>query len=247
MSAKRKEKPTDPEVNPLYFALAEDMRAKISQGEWKEGQQIPTEEQLSLLFNVSRTTVRRALEILVQERMLQKIRPKGTFVRPASERDYTLRTFNRGFTEEMVERGGNPKTLLAKVTISHANLELAQKLHLEPGDEVLYLERLRGDGIKAFVYFETWLSSTHHFSLRANDYYGSLYQLLREKGYAMRKQYEEFEAILPSERIAAILDVKPETAILKRTIGAVSHDKNLYEYTTCYYIGNEYLYRFDYQ
>lgn len=231
---------------PLYTQLADQLRDKISSGAWHSGQQIPTEEQLCAEFNVSRTTARRALEILVNEKLLEKRRPTGTFVRPIEERDHMLKTYNRGFTEELVEQGKDPQTILAKVSLSHASYEVARHLHVKPGSEVIYLERLRGAGQKVFVYFETWLPYRKDIPLRDESYYQSLYAMLRNKGFHMRKEFEEFEAILPDERIQDILEVKRNTAILKRIIGAASSDHSLYEYTVCYYIGSEYLYRFDY-
>ncbi len=231
---------------PLYAQLAEQFREQIQTEAWKPSEQIPTEEQLCESFNVSRTTVRRALEILVQEKLLERRRPKGTFVRPMEDRDHTLKTFHRGFTEELVEQGKNPQTLFAKVELSHASVEVARQLKIKPGEQVLFVQRLRGAGQKAFVYFQTWLTYQEQLPLRGEEYYQSLYALLRSKGIHMRKRFEEFEAILPDEHIQDVLGIKRNTAVLKRTIGAAAVNQEFYEYTVCFYIGSEYLYRFDY-
>lgn len=231
---------------PLYAQLADQFRAQISSERWQPGQQIPTEDELCTLFNVSRTTVRRALEVLVQEKLLEKRRPKGTFVRLMEDRDYTLKTYHRGFTEELVEQGKNPYTILAKVELSHASVEVAKHLKIKPGEPVIYVQRLRGAGQKVFVYFQTWLTYKDNLPLRDEDYYQSLYALLRSRGIHMRKHFEEFEAILPDEAIQEVLRIKRNTAVLKRTIGASAVNLDYYEYTVCYYIGSEYLYRFDY-
>lgn len=232
---------------PLYMQLADALREKIASGEWAGGSKIPTEAQLGQDFNVSRITVRRALEILVRERLLVKKRPRGTFVRPMDERTHLLMTYHRGFTEELIEQGRDPRTLDVSVEVTHANLELAERLNVHAGDHVLYLRRTRGDGEKAFVYFETWLSEVGDLPLHRDRYYGSLYALLREHGFDMKTRYEEFEAILPDEHIQEVLKVTKFTPILCRTIGASSIDDKFREYTKCYYIGSEYLYRFDYR
>ena len=231
---------------PLYAYLADQLRSKISCGAWGDGEQIPTEEQLCQEFNMSRTTVRRALDLLVNEKLLEKKRPKGTFVRSAEERDHILKTYHRGFTEKLIEQGGDPKTLRAKVVLTHPSLEIATNLGIEPTDDVIFLQRLRGDGQKAFVLFETYLTYWDELPLTSHDYYGSLYVLLGEKGIRMKPCYEEFEAVLPDDRIQNILGVKSDTAILKRVIGASSLDGAFREYTICHYIGNEYLYRYEY-
>lgn len=231
---------------PLYAYLADQLRSKISSGEWRDGMQIPTEEQLCQEFNMSRTTVRRALELLVNEKLLEKKRPRGTFVRPAEERNHILKTFHRGFTDKLIEQGGDPKTLQAKLSLTHPSLEVAASLGVDPVDEVIFLQRLRGDGQKAFVFFETWMTYWEELPLQSHHYYGSLYALLGKKGVRMKPCFEEFEAVLPDEQIQNILGVKRDTAILKRTIGASSLDGGFREYTICYYIGSEYLYRYEY-
>lgn len=231
---------------PLYAQLAEQIREKIRREEWVAGQQIPTEEELCLELNVSRTTVRRALDELVHERLLEKRRPQGTFVRSIEERNHTLMTYHRGFTEELVEQGHNPQTIAAKVALSHASVDLAQQLDIKPGDPVIYIQRLRGSGQKMFAYFETWLNFREELPLRDELYYQSLYALLRSHGLHMRKRFEEFEAVLADERIQEELGIKRNTAVLRRVIGASALDMDFHEYTVCHYIGSEYLYRFDY-
>lgn len=65
----------------LYYQLLEILKEHIQKGEWKVGSQIPTEDQLSGQYNVSKATVRLAVEELVSLGYLKKIQGKGTFVR----------------------------------------------------------------------------------------------------------------------------------------------------------------------
>lgn len=65
----------------LYCQLAEVLRSHIEQGHWEVGSQIPTEEHLCRQYDVSKATVRLAVEELVSQGFLKKFQGKGTFVR----------------------------------------------------------------------------------------------------------------------------------------------------------------------
>ncbi|ERI05484.1 GntR family transcriptional regulator [Atopobium sp. oral taxon 810] len=64
----------------LYLALESDIRQKVLSGEYAVGDHIPTESELCNQYGVSRITVRRAVQNLVEDGVLKKIRGRGTFV-----------------------------------------------------------------------------------------------------------------------------------------------------------------------
>lgn len=73
--------PNKTDREKLYIQLTDILLKKIHSGEWRTGRQIPTEEDLCKGFNVSKITVRRAINNLVIEGHLEKLQGKGTFVR----------------------------------------------------------------------------------------------------------------------------------------------------------------------
>src|SRR5579875_2995284 len=71
----------DPDsIIPLYHQLKGILRDKIESGVWKPDELIDSEHQLMSQYNVSRNTVKRAIEDLVQEGLLRRVQGKGTFV-----------------------------------------------------------------------------------------------------------------------------------------------------------------------
>ncbi|MBC8845373.1 GntR family transcriptional regulator, partial [Escherichia coli] len=68
-------------ASPLYAQIADDLREKIQTEVWQTGDKIPPELDLCELYNVSRITVRKAIDELVRENLLYRERAKGTFVR----------------------------------------------------------------------------------------------------------------------------------------------------------------------
>jgi GntR family transcriptional regulator len=99
---------------PLYSAIEEDLARRIRAGEYAPTMALPTELELCDIYNVSRITVRRAIERLVASRLLYRKRGVGTFVNKQSNGTKSLRltgylqdvlTFDRKLTAKIVERG----------------------------------------------------------------------------------------------------------------------------------------------
>lgn len=66
---------------PIYIQISEDLRTRILSGEYKNGDQLPSENDLAEQFGVTRTTIQRSLAILVHDGIIEKIHGKGSFVR----------------------------------------------------------------------------------------------------------------------------------------------------------------------
>lgn len=84
----------------LYKQVANEMRASILSGEWEPGRQIPPEEQLSALYEVSRPTIRQAVAALRTEGLLDVQQGRGSFVRDRQTHGSVL-------MEQSVTRSGN--------------------------------------------------------------------------------------------------------------------------------------------
>ncbi|WP_042420745.1 GntR family transcriptional regulator [Streptacidiphilus anmyonensis] len=120
----------------LYKQVAAEMRRTIAAGEWAPGQQIPTEDQLCQLYDVSRPTVRQAVASLRTEGLLDAQQGRGTFVRtqPASGRTAYPRDTDpaaTGWTSD------DPT-----VTHMRLNADQAVALEIDEGEAALCVERL---------------------------------------------------------------------------------------------------------
>ncbi len=129
--------------NPLklYLQLSEILKKRIESNEWKVGNQIPTEDELCKIYNVSRATVRSAISELVKDGYLLKLQGKGTFVVKKVVADKLLMVTN--FDETMLEMSENMKTsVLAQTTVMPLD-DLAEKLAITPDKHLIYLKRAR--------------------------------------------------------------------------------------------------------
>lgn len=231
---------------PLYVQIAEQLRDYIKMGKWKEGDKIPTEFELCEIFNVSRITIRKAIDELVNEDLLRRERAKGTFVTSITEpsENYTI---VKGFTQEMQELGEKARTMKAQIEVIKADRRLSVYLNCNIGDQVILLKRVRGDSKHIFVYTKTYFLYDEKFSLNPDDYYGSFYAYLREFGIQPTENKEVVEAILPNFEVRNALNISEYEPVLKRTRFTSCKRKNFYEYTECYYIGRSYKYFLDFQ
>ncbi|WP_239256377.1 GntR family transcriptional regulator [Listeria ilorinensis] len=234
------------EASPLYAQIADDIRYKIYSDEWQTGTKIPPELNLCELYNVSRITVRKAIDELVRENLLYRERAKGTFVRDVTDQEDEHFTLVKSFTREMQELGKRAVTLNAEIEIVKADRQLASHLHIPLGSDVLQVKRVRGADEDVFAYFISYIPYKKEYSLDSKDYYGSFYQYLERFGIIINQERAYIEAVLPTPELKQALSVKLKEPLLKRVRMTTQKESDFYEYSECYYIGAKYRYYVDF-
>lgn len=127
---------------PLYYQLQSIIVDTIKDNKIKEGVMLPTEIEISNIFDVSRPTVRMALNNLVNKGYLKRIKGKGTFVtKPKIYQEYTK--FIESYNEEMKKKGLIPKTKVLEKFVMEADEVIAEKLNVCEGEKIIKLKRLR--------------------------------------------------------------------------------------------------------
>lgn len=144
------------EPTPLYMQLATALRRLINQRDMDEGEALPAERKIMEATNLSRVTVRKAIDLLVKEGLLRQKRGSGTFVSdglPKIEQPLSLLS---SFTEDMLSQNHAPSARWLAKTLAFPTPEEVMLFGLTPGDKVLRLDRLRiGDGIPLAVEYTT--------------------------------------------------------------------------------------------
>ena len=163
---------------PLYQQIIDDIKRQIKEGKLKVNSKIMTEAELSEVYNVSRITIRKAMEILAEEGVLIKKQGIGTFV--AGKKMNRDLDSVMGFTESCELMGSKAGTELLGADLIQANAEVAEKLNLE-GDRVVRISRLRFcDDVP--VMLEQNLFSPQYAFLLGEDLNNSLHKILQDKG-----------------------------------------------------------------
>jgi GntR family transcriptional regulator len=126
---------------PLYSQVEQTLRNKIETHQWQAGFQLPSERELCASYHVSRITVRRAINELSRQNLVQSIPGKGTFVVVSRMRE-PLRPLS-SFSEDMRKRGLMPHSRILQAEILPADESTAHALGIPVGSEVVHLKRLR--------------------------------------------------------------------------------------------------------
>jgi GntR family transcriptional regulator len=141
--------------SPLYERVESVLAGDIANGSLPPETQLPSEDGLIERFKVSRTTVRKAIQNLVERRLVEVRRGKGTFVTlPKISQELTELT---GFVEDMRALGRTPTARQLDKRIVAADEAVARQLALAAGTLVIRLRSVRlADGV-AVSFDETYL------------------------------------------------------------------------------------------
>jgi DNA-binding transcriptional regulator YhcF (GntR family) len=121
---------------PAYQGIKDFILARIHAGEWAEGDQVPSENELAREFNVARMTVNRALRELTSEQVLTRVQGSGTFVaRPKYES--TLVAI-RSISDEIIARGHRHQANVLHIGASIADEALAEEMQVNAGSPVFH-------------------------------------------------------------------------------------------------------------
>jgi GntR family transcriptional regulator len=138
---------------------------------------IPSERELMARHKVSRATVRKAIDGLVSDGVLQRIHGKGTFVaRPRVESRLHLASFS----QDMRRRGLVPSTRALGIELEDPPADVAASLRLEPGAKVWRLDRVRLADGHPIAHEHGWYPEPLLPGLIRLDLGGSLYELFRD-------------------------------------------------------------------
>ncbi|MEH7401182.1 GntR family transcriptional regulator [Gottfriedia acidiceleris] len=198
---------------PIYHQLLEYIKCKIASGEYPADELIPSEREFSEKFQISRMTVRQALNNLVQEGIVYRQKGKGTFV----SRQKVEKKISRlnSYTEEMIERGLKPSSRLVQFDILNSDKALSNILKIKEKDPIYFIKRVRlADSIPMSI-------ESIHVSC---DIAPNLNQSVLEKSFfdyvnanipdPIQYADQSIQARMPSEEEAQLLEIPPNCPVL---------------------------------
>ncbi len=224
---------------PRYQQVMNYYQSLIESGQLIEGDKMPTEEEMCKLFNVSRITVRRALDGLTQEGYIYKLQGKGSYV-TVKKTDMQLNRL-QGFSEEMKSLGLEPSTILLSLEIKEPTESVAAELMIESNQKVYCIERLRcADGIPIAIE-HVHIAFFRFPGLDRYDLTKSLYEILKYNyGCEKKKAVQCIKACSAPNDVANLLKIKPGKAVLQITRTTFEQDGIPFEYVKSIYRGDKY-------
>jgi GntR family transcriptional regulator len=138
---------------PLYQKLRDEIATEIGRHAWRPGEAIPTEAELAATHKVAVGTVRKAIDVLVAEGLVERLQGRGTYVRRPRFRSSLFRFFR--YQDQGARR--IPESRILKRQAVAAPAAVARALALPKGTQVIRMLRLRSlDGTAALAE-EIWL------------------------------------------------------------------------------------------
>ena len=222
----------DPDsYTPLYEQIRLKIMEQIQQGNWDDGQPLPSEAMFSEIFNVSRITIRRAVSEIVRSGYLVRKRGKGTFVRNPDV--YYLTSGVHNFQKNAEEIGKTPRADVVTGEWLKADKDVAEKLLIPVGEKYFFIRLLRflDDEL---IGWQTILASPtigHMVDLKTLAEKQRLNPLLRIKGKQVTETCVEQGARLAREEDVDILGCGINSPILYSIFKEFGPDRDLYSYS----------------
>ena len=226
---------------PAYRIVYNDLKHKISDGTYLPGSMIPTETQLQETYQVSRTTIRKAISMLAQEGRLSIRQGHGTIVLENATTQ-SLNTITT-ITGALMERG-------FKVTVQGMSIELVEapeaarkELKLPSGSPVYRIQRvLCADGepvaFSCSYYRPEWLPGLPQYE----NTFISIYGLLQEKYNIQITEVDEVISAVSCGFIDSQILHVPQGTPLLRSRRTASCDRGLLEYAESKILADKYEY-----
>lgn len=215
---------------PMYRQIADALREKITAGELKPGDALPTESSLQEAFGVSRVTVRQALKRLTEEQIVESIQGSGTYVK--EERvNYDIYQLT-GFYEKLADRNVETHSEVSIFEVLKADAKLAEKLALSQDDRVWHVKRVRFIKQKPVNLEETWMPLALFPDLTWEVMENSKYYYIEQvKKMTIDRSEQELVPVMPSEEAIAALALDPAKPILEKVSRGFLKDGRPFEYS----------------
>jgi len=195
---------------PLYFQLAGAIESAITAGALPAGSRLDNELLLAEQHGLSRPTVRRAVQELVDKGLLVRKRGVGTQVmQPHVRRSVELTSLY----EDLARAGDSPTTTVLSLERVPAPADIAAELGLKEGEEVVVLHRLRGSRGEPLALMTNYLPGRFEPTEEELSERG-LYQYLRGRGVHLRVAHQRIGARLARAEEARLLAEPPRAALL---------------------------------
>jgi GntR family transcriptional regulator len=231
-------------VIPKYYQLANILRRQIENEDFQPHDAIPSERKLEQRYNLSRPTIRQAIDLLSRQGYLYRVHGKGTFVSPPKLQKGMLELTS--FSEDMSNRGLKPGQRVLEFEYVKPDSKIRRKLEITDNEKkVLRIKRLRYGDEEPMGLQDSYLAldSAHTITREEIEEGGSIYVILQEKlGLYPTEADETIEVTLATHEEAELLNIKEGSPLLLNERTLWSQDRKAIEFVRILYRGDRYKY-----
>ena len=201
-------------MTPIYDTAAETLRRRILRGRYRPGTRLPTERELCGDLRVSRITVRRALQILEEERLIDRRQGSGTYVAPHPTLKIPLMI---DYTGSMRRHAPGLRRRVLFVRCERPPDDVRRELGLAPDATVLHARRRDRRGRVTVAMDETFISAAFSRRLKASDlaHVDFVEDWTRKEDFRVARVAQRVEAVAATREWAALLAVAEGSPLLR--------------------------------
>ncbi|KXG44266.1 GntR family transcriptional regulator [Tepidibacillus infernus] len=229
---------------PIYYQLEEIIKEMIEKEELKPGDLIPSEREFSEKYEISRMTVRQAINSLVNDGYLLRKQGKGTYV-ARQKIEQTLKGLT-SFSEDMKTRGMEPSTKLIDFNVIPSSNGIATKLAIEEGTLIYEVKRVRLADHIPMAYEVSYLPVDLVKGLNKEIVNGSLYEYIENiLNMKIGHGTQVLEASIARKTESEILDIHEGAPVLMIQRYSYLEDGNPLEVVKSVYRADRYKFIID--
>lgn len=228
---------------PLYCQIYDYYKSKILNKKLTEGDTLPSEREMTAIFNVSRSTVRQALKKLEEDSFIYRLPGSGSFVSHKTLKQELSSFYS--FYEEIKKAGKTPSSKVISSEIIPLSKGLAEIFKVPPSVKILHIKRLRLVDRKPLIYEDTYLPTSRFKDFNVELLNSTpMYTIFKEQyNVNFEKATESFSAlIVEDEEILKHLEYRKKASCM--LIKRITYEKSeVIEYTISYARGDKYEYK----
>ncbi|MCV3742839.1 GntR family transcriptional regulator [Lentilactobacillus hilgardii] len=196
----------------VYRNIMKDLKERIQANEFAS-KKLPDERSLSESYGVSRSSIKRALNVLANQGIIFKKRGSGTFINPLYQKNQTIFQYegsNLGVTDSFKSDGQTPKIKLLDFKVVPASEELQTELFLNLGEFVYEIKRLRSFDDKPFMIELGYIPIRVAPELNSERVEGSIFNYFEDAtGNSVTKSFMTITADPSTKEDQQLLGLKP--------------------------------------
>lgn len=228
---------------PLYIQLENILFNKIESEKIKIGDLIPSENELSKEYSISRMTAKKAIDLLAVKGLVERVKGKGTYVIGSEKKIELPLNRLRGFTQRVKEMGLEPQNIVPILEIRKADKKIAEFLEIAEGEEVWYMERVRQIDKTPAVFEQSYISVKLLPNLTKAELLNSKFEYVKNQGFEIGDSEREIVAEIPDDYVASNLQLKRNEPILLAKCITYLKDKRVLEYSKIFYNQKKYKFK----
>ncbi|WP_174615709.1 trehalose operon repressor [Virgibacillus ihumii] len=214
-----------------YLTIYHDIAEKIKTNYWSKSTMLPSENELTAMYETSRETIRKALTLLAQEGFIQKIRGKGSVIIDVNKFDFPVSGIV-SFKELAANLKQETRTIVSELERFEADKELQSKLQVGKRDLVWKVVRVREISGERIILDKDYFNSAYVPELTREICADSIYSFL-ENDLQLDISFARKEIVVeePTDEDRELLDLKGYSNVVVIKSMVYLDDTSLFQYT----------------